>query len=249
MTSHAVVVARVLANRPCDGLQSSRDRLRSRGVQRQWQDVQGGGQDHHRGKQRQGGRGRAPARQPELSEDFEQILAWADELRTLGVRANADIPEDTQKAREFGAGASACAARNTCTRRTAAWWWRVCKRRLKVLSLLKRRTSTPLSRSHRRTAISASAVYSNESSLTVGAWRASLEKARLLTYPITPPKRGSPLRSRRSHPDAHFIQEPNERQSSVGRELGAADPVYFYFVHAERTGLGALLLKQSPEYA
>ena len=31
------------------------------------------------------------------------ILGWADELRTLKVRTNADLPEDARKAREFGA--------------------------------------------------------------------------------------------------------------------------------------------------
>ena len=31
------------------------------------------------------------------------MLRWADELRTLGVRANADTPEDARRAREFGA--------------------------------------------------------------------------------------------------------------------------------------------------
>jgi pyruvate,orthophosphate dikinase len=32
-----------------------------------------------------------------------KILGWADEFRTLGVRANADYPEDAQRAREYGA--------------------------------------------------------------------------------------------------------------------------------------------------
>ncbi len=40
---------------------------------------------------------------PEVSEHFQRVLAWADELRTLGVRTNADTPEDAVKAREFGA--------------------------------------------------------------------------------------------------------------------------------------------------
>ena len=31
------------------------------------------------------------------------MLGWADELRRLKVRANADTPEDAAKAREFGA--------------------------------------------------------------------------------------------------------------------------------------------------
>jgi pyruvate, orthophosphate dikinase len=41
--------------------------------------------------------------EPEVSEQFETVLGWADEIRTLGVRANADTPEDAAKAREFGA--------------------------------------------------------------------------------------------------------------------------------------------------
>jgi pyruvate, orthophosphate dikinase len=40
---------------------------------------------------------------PEVSAHFDRVLGWADELRTLGVRTNADTPEDAAKAREFGA--------------------------------------------------------------------------------------------------------------------------------------------------
>jgi pyruvate, orthophosphate dikinase len=40
---------------------------------------------------------------PEINEDFETVLDWADDLRRLKVRANADTPEDAAKAREFGA--------------------------------------------------------------------------------------------------------------------------------------------------
>jgi pyruvate,orthophosphate dikinase len=40
---------------------------------------------------------------PQINEDFETILDWADDLRRLKVRANADTPEDAAKAREFGA--------------------------------------------------------------------------------------------------------------------------------------------------
>jgi pyruvate,orthophosphate dikinase len=40
---------------------------------------------------------------PEVNEHFETVLEWADELRTLGVRTNADTPEDARRAREFGA--------------------------------------------------------------------------------------------------------------------------------------------------
>jgi pyruvate,orthophosphate dikinase len=38
-----------------------------------------------------------------IDKNFEQVLGWADELRSLEVRANADTPEDARRARELGA--------------------------------------------------------------------------------------------------------------------------------------------------
>ena len=40
---------------------------------------------------------------PGVDARFERVLGWCDELRTLGVRANADSPEDARRASEFGA--------------------------------------------------------------------------------------------------------------------------------------------------
>ena len=40
---------------------------------------------------------------PELTGDLDTILEWADEFRKLGVRANADNPEDAKLSRDFGA--------------------------------------------------------------------------------------------------------------------------------------------------
>ena len=47
--------------------------------------------------------GEVPMIDPELSEEFDKVLKWADELRTMKVRANADTPKDAEKAIEFGA--------------------------------------------------------------------------------------------------------------------------------------------------
>jgi pyruvate,orthophosphate dikinase len=47
--------------------------------------------------------GEAPLIEPEINEDFRTVLAWADDLRMLKVRANADNPDEARKAREFGA--------------------------------------------------------------------------------------------------------------------------------------------------
>ena len=40
---------------------------------------------------------------PAVNANFERVLAWADEIRDLGVRTNADTPEDARRARELGA--------------------------------------------------------------------------------------------------------------------------------------------------
>ncbi len=48
--------------------------------------------------------GQVPTEQPELSGAFATLMEWADEFRQLGVRTNADTPEDAKIARKFGAG-------------------------------------------------------------------------------------------------------------------------------------------------
>ncbi|NOZ29353.1 MAG: pyruvate, phosphate dikinase [Chloroflexi bacterium] len=47
--------------------------------------------------------GQAPVVEPELTGEFATLMEWADEFRTMGVRANADIPRDARVARGFGA--------------------------------------------------------------------------------------------------------------------------------------------------
>ncbi len=44
-----------------------------------------------------------PLVQPRVSEHLQRVLGWCDELRTLGVRANADTPQDARRAIELGA--------------------------------------------------------------------------------------------------------------------------------------------------
>jgi len=103
MTSHAAVVARGMGKpcvAGCEGL----------GIDAATKDVSIGGHKLHEGDTItiDGGTGRVivgevPLVPPRINEDFETILAWADEVRRLKVRANADTPEDSAKAREFGA--------------------------------------------------------------------------------------------------------------------------------------------------
>lgn len=46
--------------------------------------------------------GLVPTLKPNLSGDFETIMEWADEVRVLKVRTNAETPLDCQVARDFG---------------------------------------------------------------------------------------------------------------------------------------------------
>ncbi len=47
--------------------------------------------------------GEVPTVEPKVTKDFEQILAWAQKTKVLGIRANADTPEAARLARRFGA--------------------------------------------------------------------------------------------------------------------------------------------------
>ncbi|PIX76916.1 MAG: pyruvate, phosphate dikinase [bacterium (Candidatus Ratteibacteria) CG_4_10_14_3_um_filter_41_18] len=47
--------------------------------------------------------GKVPTVKPSLSGDFGVLMKWADKIRKLGVRANADIPRDAKTAINFGA--------------------------------------------------------------------------------------------------------------------------------------------------
>ncbi len=47
--------------------------------------------------------GEVKTKAPEISGNFETFMNWADSIRTLGVRANADTPKDARQALAFGA--------------------------------------------------------------------------------------------------------------------------------------------------
>jgi pyruvate, orthophosphate dikinase len=103
MTSHAAVVARGMG-RPCVVGASSvaidldRETLSANGTLLHKGDV-----ITIDGSTGQIIKGRVPMRQPELSEDFNRLMQWADGFRRLKVRANAETPADARQARAFGA--------------------------------------------------------------------------------------------------------------------------------------------------
>lgn len=47
--------------------------------------------------------GEVPMIEPEITGEFSEILKWADEVKKLQIRTNADTPEDAKTAREYGA--------------------------------------------------------------------------------------------------------------------------------------------------
>jgi pyruvate, orthophosphate dikinase len=101
MTSHAAVVARGMG-KPC--VASAEGLTLGDGT------ATIGGHELHEGDviTIDGGTGRVfigdvPLVPPQINDDFETILQWADAQRRLKVRANADNPEDATRAREFGA--------------------------------------------------------------------------------------------------------------------------------------------------
>ncbi len=101
MTSHAAVVARGMG-RPCvagcEGLSLSGGTARLGGHELREGDVitiDGGTGSVYLGE--------IELVPPQLNDDFQTILGWADSYRRLKIRANGDTPADAVRAREFGA--------------------------------------------------------------------------------------------------------------------------------------------------
>ena len=103
MTSHAAVVARGMG-RPCvSGAGTIRIDYKAGTMTAGGAVFRKGDTITIDGSSGQVLKGAVAMRQPELSGDFGTLMAWADEIRVLGVRANADTPADARAAREFGA--------------------------------------------------------------------------------------------------------------------------------------------------
>ena len=103
MTSHAAVVARGMG-RPCvSGAGEVRVDYANQSFFVRDVTIKGGDRVTIDGTSGEVMLGEVPTVEPELSGDFAILMSWADELRVLGVRANAETPEDAQAARNFGA--------------------------------------------------------------------------------------------------------------------------------------------------
>ncbi len=103
MTSHAAVVARGMG-RPCvSGAGALRIDYRDQSLTVSGRLVRRGDVITIDGSAGEVMLGQVATVQPELSSDFATLMEWADGIRRLGVRANADTPLDARAARDFGA--------------------------------------------------------------------------------------------------------------------------------------------------
>lgn len=103
MTSHAAVVARGMG-RPCvSGANGIRIDYRSEVMIIGGVTLRKGDVITIDGSTGEVIEGLAPMRQPELSGDFARLMSWADSVRRMKVRANAETPADAAQARRFGA--------------------------------------------------------------------------------------------------------------------------------------------------
>ena len=102
-TSHAAVVARGMGKPAVCGAEALKIDLGAKRFQVDGSAVKQGDVISIDGTSGRVVVGEVALREPELSKDFETLLGWADDLRQLGVRANADDGPGAQKAREFGA--------------------------------------------------------------------------------------------------------------------------------------------------
>ncbi|MES2272122.1 MAG: pyruvate, phosphate dikinase [Pseudomonadota bacterium] len=103
MTSHAAVVARGMG-RPCvSGAGSISIDAKAKILRVAGRELVEGDIVTIDGSTGEVMSGAVPTVQPELAGDFGTLMAWADKVRRLKVRANAETPLDCKTAREFGA--------------------------------------------------------------------------------------------------------------------------------------------------
>jgi pyruvate,orthophosphate dikinase len=103
MTSHAAVVARGMG-KPCvSGAGSVRIDYAAKTMSVGPVTLKAGDVITIDGAKGQVLQGRVPMIEPELTGEFATLMEWADKVRKLGVRANADTPADAKAARNFGA--------------------------------------------------------------------------------------------------------------------------------------------------
>ncbi|MDW8010756.1 MAG: pyruvate, phosphate dikinase, partial [Sulfolobales archaeon] len=103
LTSHAAVVARGIGKPAVVGAESIKIDYESRSFavgsvvvrEGDWITIDGNTGSVYLGE--------VPTVAPEVKGELEELLTWADGFRKLGVRANADVPEDALIARKFGA--------------------------------------------------------------------------------------------------------------------------------------------------
>jgi pyruvate,orthophosphate dikinase len=103
MTSHAAVVARGMGKCCVSGTEAVRVNAAKKQFQVGRLVVKAGEVITLNGSTGEVILGRVDTIDPELSGEFAELMTWADEVRTLGVRTNADIPRDAKQAIEFGA--------------------------------------------------------------------------------------------------------------------------------------------------
>jgi pyruvate, orthophosphate dikinase len=103
MTSHAAVVARGMG-KPCvAGAQELQVDERAARMSVNGRSVAEGEFITVDGSTGKVFAGQAALRTPELSDDFVRLMQWADRIRQLRVRVNADTPADAHRGRDFGA--------------------------------------------------------------------------------------------------------------------------------------------------
>ncbi len=103
MTSHAAVVARGMGKSCVAGCEAVRVRHAKKQMQIGKLMIKEGDVITINGSTGEVMLGAVSTIEPELSGEFGEFMSWADDIRKLGVRANADTPKDANQAKKYGA--------------------------------------------------------------------------------------------------------------------------------------------------
>lgn len=103
MTSHAAVVARGMGKTCIAGCEEIKIDAKKKVFTAAGKTVKEGDFITLNGSTGEVILGQVPTIEPKVAGEFKTLMSWADKIRKLGVRTNADTPHDAKTAREFGA--------------------------------------------------------------------------------------------------------------------------------------------------
>jgi pyruvate,orthophosphate dikinase len=226
MTSHAAVVARGMGKCCVAAASEIRIEYNKKRLKANGKVIRQGDWISLDGTQGYVIKGKLSLQEPKLTGDFGKLMEWADKVRTLKVRANADTPKDAEQACKFGAqGIGLCRTEHMFFKGDRIWTMRqmilfaneYATLRDKIVSL-EEKENTSAEYKNRLSGLKGE--YKDASSKFIGALKKLLPQQRRDFVKLFTIMAGKPVTIRLLDPPLHeFLPQDTESQKEMAKRL------------------------------